>query len=204
MTTTFFSVIPRLGDHNWDADPLIVDLSGEGKEIRGNSAVQDLIVAQFRALRDTATAAAAGTGLLAAEAGDSDGSPLAQLRVPERRRLNAAMYIVSSADKAHGYWPSLASKSPERVVLGLIVRAAKVSAERLLAWMQRPPSTTASGAELDAVMADDAVLAKCDVVLKFNKSLVNRNPDEGPAFANLTVFANTPAAEVSPNSLVVR
>jgi hypothetical protein len=181
------SAFCRLGDHNWDADPLIVDLAGEGREIRGNSAVQDQIVSQFRALRDATT---------------SEDGPSSR----ERRRLNAAMYVVSSADRAHGYWPSLAAQSPERVVLGLVVNAAKVSAERLLAWMQGPPSGSELGDEaaLEDVMGSDAVLSKCDVVLKFNRALVNKNAEEGPAFATLSVFANTPAAEVSPGRLVVR
>ena len=59
-----------------------------------------------------------------------------------KKRLNAAMYVVSSADKAHGYYPSLAEKSPERVVLSAIVKAARLSADQLLAWMQRTDATT--------------------------------------------------------------
>lgn len=63
-----------------------------------------------------------------------------------KKRLNAAMYVVSSADKAHGYYPSLAERSPQRAVLSAIVKAARLSADRLLQWMQRSDGTTAEGA----------------------------------------------------------
>ena len=183
----------RLADHNWDADPLVVDLSGESKEITGNSALQLQIVTQFRSVRDPAAVAALEE---AAVSGDLDAAA--------RRHLNAPMYIVSSADKAHGYWPSLAERSPERVVLAMIVRTAKLSAQRLLSWMQRSSSEAAvEEAAIASVLGDRAVLDKCDVVLKVNKALLNKNPKEGPAFATLSVFANTSAAEASISNLVV-
>ena len=54
-----------------------------------------------------------------------------------RRLLNAPMYIVSSADRANHYYPSTQNKSPERVVLQMIVRSAKASAVRLLGYMSK-------------------------------------------------------------------
>lgn len=60
-----------------------------------------------------------------------------------KRRFNAAMYVVSSADKAHEYYPSLAEKSPERVVLSAVVKAARHSADQMLAWMQRTDTVVA-------------------------------------------------------------
>lgn len=185
----FYLLWCRLGDHNWDADPLVVDLSGESKEISGNSVVQERIQAQFRTARE----------------GLKEGEEENGLGVHFRRRMNAAMYVVSSADKVHGYWPALAEKSPERVVLGLVVRAAKVSAQRLLGWMQGCGSADGDEqAAIAEVMGDDAVLGKCQYVLRFNKSLLNKQPQEGPAFASLSVFANTPLAEAAPSALVVR
>ena len=171
----------------------MVDLSGESKEITGNSALQLQIVTQFRSVRDPAAVAALEE---AAVSGDLDAAA--------RHHLNAPMYIVSSADKAHGYWPSLAERSPERVVLAMIVRTAKLSAQRLLSWMQRSSSdAVVEEAAIASVLGDRAVLDKCDVVLKVNKALLNKNPKEGPAFATLSVFANTSAAEASISNLVV-
>lgn len=49
----FFSLYTnRLAQHNWDATPLIVDLSGEGKELQNNPALQAEIVNKFNALRN--------------------------------------------------------------------------------------------------------------------------------------------------------
>jgi hypothetical protein len=193
------SIPLRLTEHNWDADPLIVDLSGESREIAGNSAVQLQIVTQFRSVReDSAVAAETQDGSSSAGAG--------QLDAQSRRRFNAPMYIVSSADKAHGYWPALAAKSPERVVLAMILRCAKASAQRLLAWMQSagPMTEAAESAAINEVMAGDSVLGKCAVLLKVNKALLNKDPEAGPSFASLTIYANTPATEASPANLVVR
>jgi hypothetical protein len=172
-----------------------VDLSGESHEITGNAAVQLQIVTQFRSVReDSATAA------------DAEDVAAGQLDPKSRRHFNAPMYIVSSADKAHGYWPALAAKSPERVVLGMILRSAKASAQRLLAWMQSadPMTEAAESAAIAEVMTGDGVLSKCDVILKVNRALLNKDPEVGPSFASLTIYANTPASEASPSNLVVR
>jgi len=203
----FYRALLRLGDHSWDTDPLIVDLSGESRQITGNAALQLQIVSQFRALRD---AAAANNEVVDDAPAGSD------LPAQVRRRLNAPMYVVSSADKAHNYWPSLATKSPERVVLGLIVRAAKVTSQRVLTWMQQsqtnakgntdtvPTERVVEEVEVRDLMSSNAVLDNCDIILKCNKSIVNKTPDEGPAFANLTVFANTSPSEAALSNLVVR
>lgn len=42
----------RLAEHNWDADPFVVDLSGESREITGSASVQLDIVTKFRAIRE--------------------------------------------------------------------------------------------------------------------------------------------------------
>jgi hypothetical protein len=175
----------------------VVDLSGESQEIIGNAAAQLQIVTQFRSVREDSAAAAL--------TGPEDGSA-GQLDPQSRRRFNAPMYIVSSADKAHGYWPALAAKSPERVVLSMILRSAKASAQRLLAWMQSagPLTEAVESAAIAEVMSSDGVLSKCDVILKVNKALLNKDPEVGPSFASLTIYANTPASEASPSNLVVR
>jgi hypothetical protein len=188
----------RLADHDWENEPLVVDLSAEGREVSGQVSVLLRIVDQFRSVR-AAPSANASAAAAEGESGDSASGPSAALR----RRMNVPMYVVSSADKAHGYWPSLAPLSPEKVVLDLIVRLAGVSARRLLVWMQQSRVSEEAGA-VQEVMADRAVLAKCDVLLKFNAALRNKDPEAGPAFARLEVFANTPASDAAVSALVVR
>lgn len=54
------------------------------------------------------------------------------------------------------------------------------------------------------IVSSAAMLEQCDLVLAFNSKLVNKNVAEGPAFARLEVFANTPAAEAQLSHLIVR
>ena len=53
-------------------------------------------------------------------------------------------------------------------------------------------------------MNSTAMLDECDLVLSFNSKLANKNVSEGPAFASLQVFANTPVAEAQLDRLIVR
>ncbi|KAJ1434703.1 Nrap protein-domain-containing protein [Ochromonadaceae sp. CCMP2298] len=193
----FYRALLRLADHNWDADPLVVDLSGEGREL-GSAAVQLDIVTKFRAARE---AGRPSSGLV--DGGDAS--------LAWRRSMNVPMYVVSSADKALGYWPALAARSPERVVLSLAVKCARLSAQRLLEHLQ---STTGEGALQEVLGLEgkgsggggrgaSAVLSRCDVVLRFHKALVNAQPSKGPPFARLEVFANTPESEAAASHLVV-
>lgn len=60
-------------------------------------------------------------------------------------------------------------------------------------------------AALQEIMHDSTLLSKCHLLLKCNKALCNnKNVAEGPAFARLSVFANTPASEANIGALVVR
>ena len=57
---------------------------------------------------------------------------------------------------------------------------------------------------LNEILQDASLLSKCHLLLKCNKALVSKNIAEGPAFARLGVFANTPASEANIGALVVR
>ena len=54
------------------------------------------------------------------------------------------------------------------------------------------------------IMHDSTILSKCNLLLKCNKALLNKNVTEGPSFARLSVFANTPASDANIGALVVR
>lgn len=57
---------------------------------------------------------------------------------------------------------------------------------------------------MSEIMQDSTILSKCNLLLKCNKALLNKNVTEGPSFARLSVFANTPASEANIGALVVR
>ncbi len=59
-------------------------------------------------------------------------------------------------------------------------------------------------AALNEIMHDSTILSKCNLLLKCNKALLNKNVTEGPSFARLSVFANTPVSEANIGALVVR
>ena len=110
-TFTDYNVMIRLSTYTWESDPLIVDLSDNNSII--TPAVHIEIINTFRAIRLTS----------------SD---------PHHRHhhpLNMPMYIITSCDKVVDFEATLAVKSPEKAVLGMIVQAAKLSAKRLLSWM---------------------------------------------------------------------
>jgi len=120
--------------------------------------------------------------------------------------MNAPMYVVSSADKPHKYWPSLATRSPEKVVLAMIAKSARCSAMRLLEFMKQPQhdNTSCIDEQLFAIMSRRELMTKSDVVLRFHKSLFSRDPARAPPpFARLNVYANTPVSESGLHSLIV-
>jgi U3 small nucleolar RNA-associated protein 22 len=195
----FYRALLRLSEHNWDADPLVVDLSGEGREVAGSAAVQLDIVTKFRAAREagspSSSSASSGEGV--------DGAAAASLAW--RRSMNVPMYVVSSADKALGYWPALAERSPERVVLLEYLQAQGTEEAGALQEVLGLGAGGGKGKGSASVGASaaSAVLSKCDVVLRFHKALVNTQPSKGPPFARLEVFANTPESEAALSHLVV-
>lgn len=195
----FYRALLRLADHNWETEPLVVDLSGDSKEIIGSAAVGLEIITNFRAARNDTSSIL------------SDENTENSYNTKFLRSMNMPMYVVSSVDKVNKYWPSY--QSPERVVLAMMVRLAKESAKKLLSWMQsESPNLTSEVVEnnswelekLSNLMQSNAVLHKCNYVLKFRKGISNLKPQEGPAFARLDVYANTPMHEATLNSLIVR
>jgi hypothetical protein len=225
--TTAFSAFTRtlqtLSLFDWEEDPFIVDfslsLAALGQEEREketeskseaetmNAEVRAKIAMRFRALR-------------AAAAKEREKSGALSLSLPVA--LNPPMYFVSSCDKVLDFEPSLADKSPERVVLGLLVSASKATLKRIRRWLVRPDEALAaylterdgedhegereelmSEAVRETVFHSEAVLRRCDFVLSFHRGITNAHPDKGPAFARLPVFANMTNRELLVNNVVV-
>merc|ERR1719215_717022 len=88
----FYHALVRLCTHDWESDPLILDLSvnEEGESVELNRADRLAIVEQFRALRSAASSSSNSTSLPSS--------------------LNASMYIVTSCDKLLELNPSLLAK----------------------------------------------------------------------------------------------
>lgn len=193
ILTGFYRSLLRVAEHDWDSEPLVVDMTGE---ISASPSLMLDIITNFRASRSHG------------KERTSDG-PQADCSSPAwdasfLDAMNAPMYVVSSADKPHKYWPSLAARSPEKVVLAMIAKSARCSAMRLLEWMKQPQHDDSSTDELLAIMSRrDAVMSRSDVVLRFHKSLFSRDPARAPPFARLNVYANTPVNEAGLHSLTV-
>ena len=64
-------------------------------------------------------------------------------------------------------------------------------------------SADASSSLLE-ILQDSSILGKCNLLLKFNKNIVNKHASEGPVCARLAVYANTPASEANVGALLVR
>ena len=173
-------IFNSLGNHNWDCEPFIVDLSGDASDI--TSAVKIDIVNRFRLIRSQKV--------------HNDNSQA-------MGSLNAPMYIVSSCDKLIDFMPSLSSKSPEKVVLGIIVSAAQVSAKKLLNWIASF-TVDSNDSQLEDIMSSETVLNNCNVIFKFHKASLNTNQAKGPLMARLNVYANLSSNDYSVNSLLVR
>ena len=127
--------------------------------------------------------------------------------------INPAMYIVSSSDKLVDFEPTLAAKSPEKVVLGMILQAAKLSAMKLHRWISsadyRPEQMNSERladyhAELAGIMCNSSILSSCSIVAPFVKSIVNPCHLAGPPVARLAVYANLSAQESSISKLLVK
>eukprot|EP01034_Spumella_vulgaris_P031156 gene31156-38499_t len=88
----FYRSLIRLATHNWDSDPLIVDLSFDHTGITTSDKID--ILAQFTAARAT--------------------TAKSNHESKELVKQNVAMYIVSSSDKAVGYASNVANRSPEK------------------------------------------------------------------------------------------
>lgn len=197
ILTGFYRSLLRVAEHDWESEPLVVDMTGD---ISASPSVMLDIVTNFRASRSHHHYK---------ENTSSDG-PQADCSSPAwdasfLDAMNAPMYVVSSADKPHKYWPTLAARSPEKIVLAMIVRSARSSAMRLLEWMKQPHKhDDTSTDELLAIMSRrDAVMSRSDVVLRFHRSLFSRDPARAPPFARLNVYANTPVDEAGLHSLKV-
>lgn len=180
-----YHALVRLSGHDWEADPLILDLSrANGDEgISGLTRADRLsVVDQFRAMRSSSSALSSS--------------------------LNATMYIVTSCDKLLDLSPFLLShRSPEKVVLKMMVSAAEASASQLLQWMKMTPSPSSSSSalpSLSSIMSSHNMLASCNVVFQFHKSLFNPDVERGPPMARVTILSNLSASELSVGSLVVR
>ena len=174
----------RLSSHNWDSDPFIVDLSDSHSVISPLVRVQ--IVNSFRAVRSS---------------GEKDNT------------INPSMYIVSSSDKLVNFESTLATKSPEKVVLGMILQAAKLSAIKLHRWISSAeylPEQMDSErvadyhAELASIMSNSSILSSCNIVAPFVKTIVSPCHLTGPPAARLAVYANLSAQESSSSNLLVK
>lgn len=193
ILTGFYRCLLRVAEHDWESEPLVVDLSGE---ISTSPSVMLDIITNFRASRSHG------------KERSSDG-PQVDCSNPAWNAsfldaMNVPMYVVSSADKPHKYWPSLAARSPEKMVLTMIAKSARSSAMRLMQWIKQPQHDETSTDELLAIMSRrDAVMSRSDVVLRFHKSLFCRDPARAPPFARLNVYANTPVSEAGLHSLTV-
>jgi hypothetical protein len=178
--SAFSRTLRTLSSHDWDEDAFIVDFSDEI-----TSEVRARIVTRCRAVRTTATAS--NLPLIA----------------------NPPMYIVSSCDKVNDFQPSLSHKTPERVVLGMIVNAARRSLSKIGELLENPASipNTPKSSFTDSVFrflfVNNAVLRRCDHVFRFHKSIVCVDADEGPPFARLQVFSNMTTRELMLSNLVV-
>lgn len=68
-------------------------------------------------------------------------------------------------------------------------------------WRDHKSADAALSAQ---IMSSTTLLEQCDLVLSFNGKLANKSVSDGPAFARLEVFANTPVAEAQLGRLIVR
>lgn len=188
--SAFHKALQRLVTHNWEEDPFIVDLSGESKVI--NVEARTSIVTRFRAARDSVKDVADAHLL---------------------NDINPAMYVVSSAEKINDFSPSYGSKTPEKVVLGIIINSARATLTKIKDLFENyfeiaeDEKVTSSSGIVDQqlislIFESDAILNKCNYRFKFNKSIVNTNTDKGPLFARLQVFANTSTREITINNIV--
>ena len=177
----------RLSSHSWESDPFIIDLSDNQSDITQSDRVQ--IINSFREVRSSK---------------ESDGPH------------NPAMFIISSTDKLIGFEPSLAAKSPEKPVLGMIVQAAKLSAMKLHRWMSSAeylPKNLISKdslqwaeyqAELHGIMCNSSILTTCSIAVPFTKPIINPNYLRGPPVSRLDVYTNLSPAESSISTLLVK
>lgn len=154
---------------------MIVDLSG-AQEITND--IKASITMRFRSIR---TAAQSNPHLAS--------SSLA----------NPSMYLVSSCDKMNNYIPSISSKAPERVVLKMIVNAARTSVTQLKQWMESPHSID----EPVDIFTSDTILSKCQLVLSFHKSISCMDVDKGPQCARLQTYSNVTNKELLVSNLLV-
>lgn len=175
------SIIDRLGSHDWEDDPFIVDISGV-KEITAD--IRALIAMRFRAIR-TAAKALPPT------------SPLPS-------SINPSMYFVSSSDKINNYEPALNSKSPERVVLTMITNAARNSVKLLKKWIEAPETSFEEGDSSPVdLFSSDSILKRCNFHFQFSKLVSCSNVDKGPLCARLQTYANVTNKELLLSSLSV-
>ena len=222
--TTAFSAFIRtlevLSTFDWEGDPFIVDFGRErvasltpgavttveqGSEMTAD--VRASIALRFRAMRSAAEK-------------EQDAHPH---RPPLPVSVNPPMYLVSSCDKVLGFEPALADKSPERVVLGMLVSASKATLKRVRRWLVSPDvclseylaeredvnvegereAALYSDAIVHTVFHSEAVKRRCDLSLSFHKGVTNAHPDKGPVFARLPVFANMTNKELLVSNIVV-
>lgn len=205
-TTTsaaFLRTLQLLVDFNWDEEPLIVDYSliagvltdEEKAKMAMNPAaaaanlnaplttdVRTLIATRFRASKTAMES-------------------LPVLEMNPQQLIHPAMYIVTSVDKINEFEPMLKPFSPEKVVLNLMIQAAKVTLKRIHTEYLRPaideiPSSSpeeeeGEGEDDNGAMAvvttaavptvehlghffqsSTSVLKKCNVVLSFSDHLL--------------------------------
>jgi U3 small nucleolar RNA-associated protein 22 len=84
------------------------------------------------------------------------------------------MHIVASYDRQRGYAPGYGQSRPERVVLRMLVAAARVSADQLSQWMARGADTEAPAEiTLDTIMnCPQMVSGRFNAVIRINRSVV--------------------------------
>ena len=183
-TTAFAGLLRalnRIGSHDWEEDPFIVDVSG-AHEI--TSDIKASITMRFRAIRNAAKSLPANA--------------------PLPSSVNPAMYIVSSSDKINNYEPSLSAKSPEKVVLTMIANAARNSVKILKQWIEAPESSFEDGESSPVdLFTSDSIMKRCNYVLQFSKYVTCSNVDKGPLCARLQTYANITNKELLISNLTV-
>lgn len=128
------------------------------------------------------------------------------------------IHIVASYDKQRGYAPGYGQRRPERVVLRMIIAAARVSSDQLSEWMARGVEDTHNLC-LDRIMnAPQIVSSKYNAIIKINRSVVCKSVSaghsdgqnkwisalSGPSAFHMKLFSNLSSSELSGNTLSLR
>lgn len=194
-----YRTLQRLVHHNWEEDAFIVELG----EQTLTTEIRNKVIMKLRSIRQSI---------------QNNSQEITHMNPHYYHLINPTMYMISTCDQSIEYESALHTKSPEQVVFNLILQAARYSLNKLKMLMENIylPAVVSSSSSaslvdhehqekllLTQIFTSQSIMKRCDIRLRFNKTLSNIQIDQGPSFGRLEIFANTPMREYSYKNLLI-